>query len=326
MTSPPLFHAGLLLLMGYLSLQPAAAENPEYEVRTWTSTQGSSIEGRFGSAEGDTVTIIREDGSKIDAPLSKLSAADQEYTRHLIVQTQPFLIACWGHSTNLQEFADLANLVPLRVEWVPVSRDNLKINLQSTFAKWDDQATFRHVIMACNIGNVLSRERRRNKEKDTQRLRQQAGELKVHLLALDDEGIKSPRTGHVRNDNDELEEFTVTPELFLKEQQKWIDGLKGIKIIPYRQLLAALRKEDPRWIEALGTEHHPTYLKNALLVATLTGQEPPLLALRSAQREKLEDFRKEKVLFKDLATLPEDQTAALAKLTLKLVNEVNKDR
>ena len=314
------------ILLG-LALLPIAAKEAQYELRTWTSVQGSTLKGHFDSADGDTITLIREDGSKLKVPFSKLIAADQQYARHLIVQTQPFVVAFWGNPNAQRGFGDLANLVPIRVEWIAVNANRLTLKLPSYFSKWNDKPCFRHVIMNCTTIDVASKKQRRNLKEGTKRLLKQARDSKITPLILDDEGIQSPYSIRLQNDKGETEEFQVSPELFHREQQKWIDEFKEseeVKVIPYRQLLEALRNEDPRWIEVLGSGFPPSYLKDAVVIATLTGQEPPLLALRAAQREKMQDFQKKQERFKNLACLPEDQAALVSKLIHELVNDVNK--
>ncbi len=47
--------------------------------RTWTDTQGRTIEAEFVKASGPTVTIRRTDGLVFDLPLTGLSPADRDY-------------------------------------------------------------------------------------------------------------------------------------------------------------------------------------------------------------------------------------------------------
>ncbi len=48
--------------------------------RTWTDTQGRSLEGSFVRLEGDQVTI-KMDSGEVSVPLSRLSLSDRKYAR-----------------------------------------------------------------------------------------------------------------------------------------------------------------------------------------------------------------------------------------------------
>jgi hypothetical protein len=49
--------------------------------RTWTSSTGATVEGRFIRIQQDIVTIERNDGTSVQIPISKLSPADQIFAR-----------------------------------------------------------------------------------------------------------------------------------------------------------------------------------------------------------------------------------------------------
>lgn len=56
----------------------------QQEMRTWRDPTGSfSTEARFYSASGDTIKLMKSDGTKIEVPAAKLSDADKEYLRAL---------------------------------------------------------------------------------------------------------------------------------------------------------------------------------------------------------------------------------------------------
>ncbi len=56
----------------------------QQEMRTWRDPTGAfSTEARFYSASGDTIKLMKSDGTKIEVPAAKLSDADKEYLRAL---------------------------------------------------------------------------------------------------------------------------------------------------------------------------------------------------------------------------------------------------
>lgn len=62
---------------------PAESSPPQSarEMRTWTDTNGRTIEARMLRATADQVTIQRSDGARFTIPLDTLSSADQEWVR-----------------------------------------------------------------------------------------------------------------------------------------------------------------------------------------------------------------------------------------------------
>ena len=64
-------------------------------IRTWTSTDGRSLEARYLEMVGSKVRIENASGGKFTVPLTGFSSADQEYVkkaygRALFVDPQPF--------------------------------------------------------------------------------------------------------------------------------------------------------------------------------------------------------------------------------------------
>ncbi len=74
MKRPKLF---LLALTCLLVADPAAGQ----EFRPFTDQQGRVIKARLTRVQGETVGIVREDGTPFTLNLSQLSAADQDYVR-----------------------------------------------------------------------------------------------------------------------------------------------------------------------------------------------------------------------------------------------------
>lgn len=68
-----------LLLMFFLMSVLQADES----VRTWTSRDGRTIEGRFVKGSKDSVTVQRKDGRQLEVELKLLSESDVKYVRDL---------------------------------------------------------------------------------------------------------------------------------------------------------------------------------------------------------------------------------------------------
>ncbi|MCB1203329.1 MAG: hypothetical protein KDN18_03645, partial [Verrucomicrobiae bacterium] len=52
--------------------------SPGLEARTWTeAASGRTVEGEFRRLSGDSVEVLRTNGTLLKLPLSKLSEADQ---------------------------------------------------------------------------------------------------------------------------------------------------------------------------------------------------------------------------------------------------------
>ncbi|HTJ78963.1 MAG TPA: hypothetical protein VL357_08190 [Rariglobus sp.] len=92
--------------------------------RTWTNTQGRTIEAEFVKASGDTVTIRRADGLVFDLPLVELSGADRDY-----VTAQSATAGTAGQST--EAFKDINTLLGLDL----LADDNLWDDTPSDVAK-----------------------------------------------------------------------------------------------------------------------------------------------------------------------------------------------
>ena len=60
---------------------PTEPEIDRSEMRTWTDTQGRTIEARLVRVEGENVTIRRADGQVFTIPVEILSEADREFLR-----------------------------------------------------------------------------------------------------------------------------------------------------------------------------------------------------------------------------------------------------
>lgn len=53
------------------------------EIRTWTDTQGRSMEAEFIRVDGEKVSFQKPDGMRYGFPLAQLSQADQDYIKSL---------------------------------------------------------------------------------------------------------------------------------------------------------------------------------------------------------------------------------------------------
>lgn len=90
-----------LLLAALLSGIPVSA-------RTWTDTQGRTIDAELVTASGSAVTIRRSDGRVFDLPLAELSPADRDYVGG---QIHPSAAAPATHPpVSFQEFNALLGL------------------------------------------------------------------------------------------------------------------------------------------------------------------------------------------------------------------------
>lgn len=72
-----------LLLLGFTVLFSLSLEAAP-EVRTWTSTDGRSLEGSLEKADDTSVVIRRSDGHTFPIPLTTLSEKDQNYIRQVV--------------------------------------------------------------------------------------------------------------------------------------------------------------------------------------------------------------------------------------------------
>lgn len=54
---------------------------PRHEMRTWTSTDGRTLEGQFMWHANGTVALKKPDGTVVKVPLERFSEGDQEYAR-----------------------------------------------------------------------------------------------------------------------------------------------------------------------------------------------------------------------------------------------------
>lgn len=85
---PPSVKSILLILP--LALSVAIAAEP---VRTWTDTQGRTLEGTLKGKTETSAEILLKNGNRVTLPLSKLSEADQEYVEAADVYPDPILSA-----------------------------------------------------------------------------------------------------------------------------------------------------------------------------------------------------------------------------------------
>lgn len=73
----------LLKLLIICLLLSSVLQAKEQEMRTWTSTVGSTIEAKLVKNHGSSVTLERADGSSLTVKLSQLSATDRHYVDNL---------------------------------------------------------------------------------------------------------------------------------------------------------------------------------------------------------------------------------------------------
>lgn len=216
---------------------------PVYEIRTWISNRGTSMEARFVSIAEGSVTLQRKDGSRLSAPLATLSENDQQYARKLGARSEPItLIFPWFRPIHSQNF---------------LRKDDVKYSVK---------------------------------------------------------GRKEGKT----------EMKTATTEEVAAQRDRWLNTLKDVEIVPFNEVLVALRARDPRWLKILDGKMPPSYLEEACVLAVVTRQQPPLVEMRNELHAKLgynasEDFRR-------LETLPIEEAAALADLIHKTATRRNTGR
>lgn len=56
--------------------------------RTWTASNGSTVEAELVAINGDNVELKKEDGSTITIPISKLSVQDQQYIQERTIENK----------------------------------------------------------------------------------------------------------------------------------------------------------------------------------------------------------------------------------------------
>lgn len=69
----------LCLPLVFLSLCVLSLTSNAGEMRSWTSTSGTSIQAELVQSDGDKVVLAREGGSELTIKLSQLSSADQDF-------------------------------------------------------------------------------------------------------------------------------------------------------------------------------------------------------------------------------------------------------
>ena len=68
-------------LLAVLLISAAALHAQSPALRTWTSADGRKMEAAFVALEGDAVKVRLANGSTVDVPLARLSAADQTFAK-----------------------------------------------------------------------------------------------------------------------------------------------------------------------------------------------------------------------------------------------------
>ena len=68
-------------LLAVLLISAAALHAQSPTLRTWTSADGRKMEAAFVALEGDAVKVRLANGSTVDVPLARLSAADQTFAK-----------------------------------------------------------------------------------------------------------------------------------------------------------------------------------------------------------------------------------------------------
>lgn len=68
-------------LLAVLLISAAALHAQSPTLRTWTSADGRKMEAAFVALEGDAVKVRMANGSTVDVPLARLSAADQTFAK-----------------------------------------------------------------------------------------------------------------------------------------------------------------------------------------------------------------------------------------------------
>lgn len=62
--------------------RPPATADDAPEIRTWTSTAGTTIEAELTAVDGPNAVLKKKDGSEVRVPLSKLSKFDQQWIKN----------------------------------------------------------------------------------------------------------------------------------------------------------------------------------------------------------------------------------------------------
>lgn len=294
-------------------LLAAEADEP-LEWRIWTSEQGSEMEARFVGLKNSRVTIERKDLTRLDVGLDRLSQADRDYVAHLRLELEPIVVAYRGIKAVYPGgvWDELANRVPVKVEFAKDRGHSVAEWAEACFKPYEGRDAARFIVVEAFPADFVNGKVGRDLAGRTGDSIRAAEKWGATVLLFESDGVPgNPSTGRGTD--------------YRKGMEAWLQKRSGCGVIPYREVLDELRRTDPRWLEVLGQPYPPQYLHDAVLLAALTGEAPPLVALRGDQRVKLEDYQK-KENFSRLATLPEPETEALAKLILEAVRRHNPSR
>jgi hypothetical protein len=88
------------------------------ELRTWTDTQGRTIEASLLGFDPskDTIEIQRADGTHFNLPVSRLSETDRVFIKGWVIEQSSSEVA--GTSSTAKSKSDLKELTPKQWEWL----------------------------------------------------------------------------------------------------------------------------------------------------------------------------------------------------------------
>ena len=279
----------------------------------WTSIRGTKMTGRFVSLDGGTITLQRTDGSHIKVALADLREIDQAYAKTHRVPIG-LIVPWYAPNGNFDPslLLRMADLASVKITCLPDHELFVSTPLDGFFKAHEKLPATRMALIAIPSETPKNADDIRLLNRQTDTFLTEAKKANVRVLAFQSADLIVPDMPNRPRQKDAAFE-NPNPQEVAKHRERWLAGLKGVEVVPFNDVLEALRSRDPRWREVLKTGNTPAYLTIACVIGVISKQPPPLTALRNELHEKLLQNQQQEN-FKNLGTLPAGEADAVAVL------------
>lgn len=283
----------LLLLLLLLLCQHGFAQHPvESELRTWTSAQGTKLEGVLVKLKGDEVSIRTNSGRLVKVSAKQMSRADQTFLKdfrraHRLPLVVAFVGGIDGYMARAMRELAVADGRELVVKEIGVhnltnSDDHKRGKTVLRYGE-DDLEEFlgehkegaeRHIVLVASH-SILAHEKLVGEYSRKVEKFQKLGDQHDIPLHVFDIG-PLPENSRVRNFDDDGRtgrQANTAMEVFLK-------NLRGWDLISMPDVRAACAERLPDHSKLAWHGPLPDFVMSAVVYSAVTAEEPPLLKLK----------------------------------------------
>ncbi|MBK1831112.1 hypothetical protein JIN77_10270 [Verrucomicrobiaceae bacterium R5-34] len=249
----------------------AEVPNEAKEMRTWTSTKGTTIWGQLVSMNGQSVTLRTDQGREINVLKNQLSAKDLHHLNLTALQSKPLLVAYDRHlgssgiySGGARRYLEiLGKMHHIELTTYKDPGHGLDDEIGKITQHFEQHPGSKHVMVMCAPVNLLNsrKELANDKKNFLSRIKKWEAYAKTHhveLLMIHPSGTNPPEL--YKKEPDDSKPVIVPPSKEDKKVRRFIEGLDQWKIVPVYEVREACLQLDPMWQTAWSGGHHPRFM------------------------------------------------------------------